>query len=59
MDLASLPNRTTNSAPNEAKEAGDDRAALAWAEKQDSPFVRVLALAGVADGLRKRSADKK
>jgi RNA polymerase sigma factor (sigma-70 family) len=46
-------------------EAGDDKSALAWVDKQDSPFVKAVALAGIAEGIGKRlepvkrSTDKK
>jgi RNA polymerase sigma factor (sigma-70 family) len=35
-------------------EAGDDKNALAWVDKQDSAFVRAVALAGIAEGIGKR-----
>jgi RNA polymerase sigma factor (sigma-70 family) len=35
-------------------EAGDDKNALAWVDKQDSAFVRAVALAGIAEGIVKR-----
>jgi hypothetical protein len=36
-------------------EAGDDVGALAWAEKEDSAFVRAIALASIAQGIVSRS----
>src|SRR5262249_41532263 len=46
-------------------EAGDAKSALAWADKQESAFVRAIALAGIAEGVgrrldrEKQPADKK
>src|SRR5262249_40019483 len=40
-------------------EAGDEEGALAWADKQDSPFLKSLVMAGVAEGLAKRKQVEK
>jgi RNA polymerase sigma factor (sigma-70 family) len=40
-------------------EAGDEKGALAWADKQESPFLKSLVLAGVAEGLANRKQVQK
>src|SRR5262249_28258987 len=37
-------------------EAGDEKNALLWADKEKSAFVRAVALAGIAEGIGKRTA---